>query len=341
MSARLLAIAAAAVVMTAAPAAAATLLVTSAADAGQATLRDAIEQANASDDAATIQIRIGADEVIEVASALPEIAAEGTVLDGGGATLREGPGCSRSGGKEGCDGIVVTGPRVTVRNLTSAGFTFDGVSVRGARASHVRVHDVVAVDNLDDGIGVSDAAGPVLVERCLLMGNGFRTKGKGLLVFDNSEATLRDSLVVANRDGVTVTKNSDVRIERSIIVGSFDKGLGAGDAGITGTDVLIAANGTGDEFEAEVPNGDGLRLSLRSKAKLTNARIDGNGDSGVVAIDGSRVELSGGSIAGNGGHGVLAGRDAVVRASGVVIENNAKGAVQTTEGGKVSVPEPP
>ncbi|HYB97876.1 MAG TPA: right-handed parallel beta-helix repeat-containing protein [Candidatus Limnocylindrales bacterium] len=332
--------AACACVLAAAPSSGETLRVTSAADSGAGSLRAAIEEANLAEEPATISIAIDAADAIIVESALPEITADGTVIDGGGATIREGPGCVRPGGKAGCDGLAITAAHVTVRNLTAAGFTFDGVSVRGAKANHVTIRDVVALDNLDDGVGVSAAAGPVLVDRCLLMGNGFRTKGKGLLVFDHAEATLRDSVVVANRDGVTVTKNSHVRLERSIIAGSFDKGLGAGDARITGTGNLIVANGTGEEFAEKVPNGDGLRLSLAAKAVLTDTHIDANGDSGVVAIDGSMAELRGGSVASNGGFGIVASGDANVQVSGVVVEDNAKGAVSTRQGGRTNLRPP-
>jgi hypothetical protein len=126
-------------------------------------------------------------------------------------------------------------------------------------------------------------------------------------------------------------------MEGSIVAGSFDKGVGAGSGRITGRANQIVANGTGEEFEEAVPNGDGVRLSLESTVDLSDTRIDGNGDSGVVALDKSRVTLRGGSVSGNDGYGVVAATGSRVRAERVVIDGNAAGDVDTASGGKADV----
>jgi hypothetical protein len=293
-----LAPAAAAICLAASPALSANLRVTSTADAGPGTLRHAIRIANEAP-GSTITIAIPAAEMLLVEQALPAITGRGTRLDGGGATLREARGCMRPRGKIGCDGLVISGPGVTIRNVRVAGFTFDGIAVRGADARDVTIDSVDAIDNLDDGVGVSAAAGPVTVTRSLLMGNGYRTKGKGLLVFDGAHATLRDSVVVANRDGITVTRDGRATLANVVVAGNFDKGIGIGGGRVDGSRTSIVANGRDPERRA--PNGDGLRVGLGGIAELSDCRIAGNGDGGVVVLERSTATLRRCRIEANGG----------------------------------------
>jgi len=274
----------------------ATLRVTSAADSGSGSLREAIHGAN-EQAGSTIEITLGAEAEIRVDSALPVIRASGTRLRAGGATLREGPGCTRPGGREGCDGVVIAGSRITVSDLRVAGFSFDGIAVRGRGARAVRIERVEAVDNLDDGIGVSDGAGPVTIEGCLLMGNGYRSKGKGLLVFDHSTATLRDSVLVANRDGITVSDGGRLGLERVLVAASYDKGLGVSGGELRGRDVQVLASGRNENDPG--PNADGLRVGLSGSAELSRCRIAGSGDTGVVVLDHSRARLRGCKVEAN------------------------------------------
>ncbi|MFN2427758.1 MAG: right-handed parallel beta-helix repeat-containing protein, partial [Candidatus Binatia bacterium] len=181
---------------------------------------------------------------------------------------------------------------VVVTEMRIVGFTFDGISVRGSDARNVRIGRIEAIDNLDDGVGVSAAAGPVIVHDSLLMGNGFRTKGKGLLVFDDATATLRDSVVVGNRDGVTVTRGSSARLERVLVAGNYDKGVGVSAASLTAASVQVLSNGYDPERAEPSPNGDGLRVGLGGSANFSDSRIAGSGDSGVVVLDTSTVELA-------------------------------------------------
>lgn len=271
-------------------AAAAMIDVSTARDSGKGSLRAAIEAANRSP-GSTIRIRLGAGTEIAVERALPALVAQGVRLDGGGVTLREDRDCRRAGGQRGCDGIVVEARDVVVHDLRIVGFMFDGIAVRGAKAREVRIERVESIDNLDDGVGVSEGAGPVLIEHCLLMGNGFRTKGKGLLVFDRATATLRDSVVVGNRDGVTVTRDSSAVLERVLIAGNYDKGVGVSAARVSARGCSILANGYADDAAGESPNGDGVRVGLGGEAEISRCRIAGSGDSGVVVLDTSRVEL--------------------------------------------------
>lgn len=287
--------------MPAAPSeAASTQTVSSLGDSGEGTLRAAIEAANAAP-GTIVEVALGANSEILVRSALPALTGRGTRLAGGGVTLREVEGCRRPGGLKGCAGIVVAAPDVLLRDLRIVGFTFDGVSVLGPDTANVRIERVEAIDNLDDGVGVSNRAGPVFIEHCLLMGNGFRTKGKGLLVFDDSTATLRDSIVIANRDGVTVTRGSRAMLERVIVAASYDKGVGVSAATLTGDALQVLGNGYDADGTEASPNGDGLRVGLGGSADLTSSRIAGSGDGGVVLLDTSAVSLRGCVVEANRG----------------------------------------
>lgn len=280
-----------------------TLRVTNTLDTGPGSLRAAITAANRGG-AAEIVVELGEGAEILVPRALPALRAAGTRVSGGGVTLRQGRGCRRPSGQRGCDGLVVEAPRVVVTDVRPIGFTFDGVSVRGRRAKDVRLERIEAIDNLDDGIGVSAGAGPVVIEDALLLGNGFRTKGKGLLVFDDATATLRDSVVVANRDGVTVTRGSTATLERVLVVGNYDKGLGVSAAHVEGRALGILDNGYDPAAEAPSPNADGLRVGLGGTALLVDSRVHGNGDGGVVVLDTASVVLRGCSVEHNRGAAV-------------------------------------
>lgn len=274
----------------ASPASAASLRVTTARDDGEGSLRDAIERANATP-GSTIAVALGPGAVIVVQSALPPIRAAGTRLLGGGVTIREGEGCERPRHRRGCDGLVVEGPDVLVRDVRVAGFTFDGIGVVGDEARDVHLEGIEAIDNLDDGIGVSGHAGPVDATRCLLMGNGFRTKGKGLLVFAGSTATLSDSVVVANRDGVTVSDEAHAELRDVLIVASYDKGLGVSGASVAATSVQVLASGRDPGVAGRPPNGDGVRVGRGGEARLSRCRVAGSDDEGVVVLDTSRATL--------------------------------------------------
>lgn len=269
---------------------AATFRVSSPDDSGPDTLRWAIVAANR-EPGSTIQFDLPIEDVVTVKSALPTIRARGTRIEGEGATIREGEGCERPGGKKGCDALVVSGPDIVVRNLRIAGFLFDAVSVRGAAATGVRVEGIHAINNGDDGVGVSYNARSVVVSDCVLMGNGFRTKGKGLLVFSEAQATLRNSVVVGNRDGVTVTRGSRAFLEDVLVVGNYDKGLGVSAGEVVASKVLVVGNGNGSPSTGPAPNGDGLRVGLGGKARMSHCLIAGNGDVGVVVLDQSLVTL--------------------------------------------------
>jgi hypothetical protein len=287
-------------IVVAGPASAATFRVTTTRDDGDGSLRDAIERANG-EPGSTIEVALRRDAVIVVDSALPAIEAAGTRLLGGGVTLREGEGCERPRHRRGCDGLVVEGPDVLVRDVRVAGFTFDGIGVVGDQARDVRLEAIEAVDNLDDGIGVSGHAGPVDARRCLLMGNGFRTKGKGMLVFAGSTATLTDSVVVANRDGVTVSDEAHAELQGVLIAASYDKGLGVSGASVVAKSVQVLASGRDPGIEGRPPNGDGVRVGLGGRAELSNCRVAGSDDEGLVLLDTSSAALERSVIESNRG----------------------------------------
>ena len=319
-----------AVVLAAMPVSAQHLRVTSRADAGPGTLRAAILAANAAQVPTRIEVVLPAGSVIEVASALPALRNPGAQLDGAGVTLREKAGCMRPNGRGGCDGLVVSGPNIGVRDLRAQGFLFDGIAVRGRAARDVVIEDCSCFDNRDDGIGVSHHASGVVVRDCVVMDNGFRTKGKGILVFDSASALLERNVVLANRDGVTVSSNSSVRMDGNLIVANFDKGLGVAGAKLEGSGNSIVANGTGDDG---APNGDGLRVTLGSEVTLRGSAVDGNGDVGVIGLGTSSLRLQGGRVVGNGRWGVAADDTATVVLEDVRVAGNAQGPVHRLSAG--------
>jgi parallel beta-helix repeat protein len=170
------------------------------------------------------------------------------------------------------------------------------------------------------------------VEGCLLERNGFRSKGKGVLVFDGSSAVLRGNTIRQNRDGVTVSRRSNVRLLDNLISANFDKGLGVSAASLAGSGNSITLNGLDDPAMSALsrdaggtgrpPNRDGLRVGLGSRVELANTIISGNADAGVVVNDDSLLRLSGGRVTDNGSRGVVLHERASVELRGVEIRGH-------------------
>jgi len=188
------------------------------------------------------------------------------------------------------------------------------VSVRGAR--DVRILDSHFFHNLDDGIGVSDAATDVEIAGCLLEGNGFRSKGKGILVFDASRALLKGNRIVGNRDGVTVSKRAYAYLEDNDIIDSYDKGLGVTGASAEARGDRIVGSGAGRSEKGPGPNADGVRATLDATVSLTNVTVTESGDRGVIAAGDSRVTIVGGRIERNRGGDVAVNERASVVVDG-------------------------
>jgi hypothetical protein len=301
--------------------------ITSQLESGPGSLREAIERANGSERPVRIVSGFSEDADLRVSNELPALSGRGIEFDARGIEIVGGE-CTRPDGRRGCSGLVVTGVEITVRNLEVHDFLFDGVSVRGETAKDVRVVDSYLHDNQDDGVGVSNGASKVRVARCLLARNGFRTKGKGILVFDHAVATLENNVIRGNRDGVTVSKHATAKLVGNLIIDSYDKGLGVAGAEIFGRDNEIRGNGLPDPERGAAPNGDGLRVTLTSKVRLEKTRILGNGDAAVVVLNDSIVELRDATLAGNGGPAVSAGGQAVVRLIDVTWRDNAEPALR-------------
>jgi hypothetical protein len=220
----------------------------------------------------------------------------------------------RLDGRRGCSGLVVEGEKVTLRDLSATGFLFDGVSVRGGH--EVMIRDSRFFRNSDDGIGISDAASGVTIEKCLLEDNGFRSKGKGVLVFDHSHAVLRENRIVGNRDGVTVSKRAHATLERNEIRDSYDKGLGIAGASADGAGNRILGSGAGRSSRGAGPNADGLRVTIDSSVSLSDTVISDSGDVGAVAAGRSRVDLVRPSFTGNRGGDLRVADEAVIVVDG-------------------------
>lgn len=280
---------------------------------GEGSIRAAIEAANVATRPTRIVSRLAPGTVVYVFRELPAVAGRNVTLEGAGLVLR-GDDCVRLDGRPGCSGLVVTGENVAVNDLAATGFLFDGISVRGARDVSIRGGRFFA--NSDDGIGISEAASGVVVESCLLEGNGFRSKGKGVLIFDRSRAVLRDNRIVGNRDGVTVSKRSHAVLERNDILDSYDKGFGVAGATAEGTGNRIVGSGSGRSPLGAAPNADGVRVTIDSTVTLTDSTISGSGDVAVFASGRSRVDLLRATLADNGGGEARVADEAVIVING-------------------------
>jgi len=287
------------------------IAITSAESDAPGGVRAAIDAANATVVPVRILSRLPPATEIRIARELPPLAGREVDLHARGLVLAEdAAGCVRSDGRKGCSGLVVTGQKIVVRELAATGFLFDGVSVRGAKG--LRILDGHFYRNLDDGIGISDHADDVEIAGCLLEGNGFRSKGKGVLVFDHSHALLRSNRIVGNRDGVTVSKRSHAVLEGNEILDSYDKGFGVTGASATASEDRIVGSGAGRTPEGEGPNADGVRASLDASIELHGVVVTESGDAGVVAADDSRIRVVGSTIARNKGGDVRATERALV-----------------------------
>ena len=309
--------------------------ITSTFGSGPGSVRDAIERANISAAIKRIDTRLPPGTVVYVFRQLPALRAAAVQFDGGGLTLN-GATCLRPDGRPGCDGLIVTGPDVVVRNLRTTRFTFDGIAVRGPDAKRVRIERCDAFRNADDGIGISAGAADVVVKDCTLESNGYRTKGKGILVFEYATAELVGNTIRYNRDGVTISRRARARLVGNTIADNYDKGLGITGGEATGSRNLIARNGLPAPGAQPAPNRDGLRVTLDSTVALEDTLILDNGDAGVVALGTSTLRLERGRIAGNGGIGLDAREKATVDLRAVVVENNTGGGIRVEEGAKLS-----
>jgi hypothetical protein len=266
--------------------------------AGEGSIRAAIEAANGAAQPTRIVSRLAPGTVVYVFRELPPLAGRDVTLEGAGLVLR-GDDCVRPDGRPGCSGLVVTGERIAVNDIAATGFLFDGVSVRAARDVTIRGGRFFAT-----------------VESCLLEANGFRSKGKGVLVFDGARAVLRDNRIVGNRDGVTVSKRAHAVLERNDILDSYDKGFGVAGASAEGTGNRILGSGSGNSPLGAAPNADGIRATIDSTVTLTDTIITGSGDVAVFASGRSRVDLIRASLAGNRGGEVRVAEEAVVVVDG-------------------------
>jgi len=313
-----------------------TIEITTASGTGPGSIRAAIEAANAANGATRLVSMLPTGTEVSIVDALPALTAADSIFDANGLLLRGGT-CMRPDGRTGCDGFLVRGPKIRVNRLSAHEFMFDGIAVRGHAAKDVRISDCHSFDNKDDGVGVSAGATEVVVERCVVERNGYRTKGKGILVFDHAQAELRDNLVRGNRDGVTISRRAKAHLVGNRIIENYDKGFGVAGADATGERNLVQSNGLGKEGLDPPPNGDGLRATLDSTVRLKDTVIADNGDSGVVVIGSAKLSLAGGRVSGNGGVGIRAAESGAILLEQVEVRDNRGGAHSVIDQARLDV----
>ncbi len=298
----------------------------SAEEDGAGSIRAAIDRANILAAPVEIVSRLPPGTIVEVSRQLPPLVAPDARLEANGLVLKEAEACVRPDGRPGCDGLLVTGPRITVRNLQATKFTFDGIEIRGSQATDVTILGCYCTDNRDDGIGIARGAGPVEIVGGVFERNGFGSKGKGVLVFEDSIATLRGNIIRANRDGVTISDGAHAFLIGNEITDNADKGLGVRGATLSGRRNTISRNG------AVGPNGDGMRITRNAVVTLYDIVITDSADTGVVVLDESRVLLAGGRVSGNNGWGIAVRDEARVELMSIDLRDNVQGQMSAASG---------
>ena len=281
-------------------AAALTFDVSSTADSGAGSLRQAIDDANATPGADVIDFVGGSEGTIALDSALPPISEAVTIDSGQTATVAGG---SLTGTES---GFQVAASDVQIASMVIQDFPGDGVEVTsGANAV---VENSVITSNGGSGVSLGmgttgatvlgnvisgngnwgiDVAGGVSADRHLIRGNLVGTDAAGAAALPNASGGV---LVEAGAPGTAV--------------GGSGTGQGNVLSGNTGPGVRVSANGT-----SVVQNLIGV--------DATGASAIGNGASGIevqgtpsgVVIGGTTVAAAN-VIAGNGIHGISLGATA-------------------------------
>ncbi|HZP80367.1 MAG TPA: hypothetical protein VFB21_01895, partial [Chthonomonadaceae bacterium] len=269
-------------------------IVTTSADSGPGSLRNAMDWANHFP-GTTIQFHLPASDpsysngvfTLAPAAALPEITADGTMLD---ATTQAGfvsnTKVMLNGSQAGqlVDGLVLSAAHCTVRGLTIGGFSMNGIRMEGAEANGNTVQGcfigtdaagAAAVPNRWNGIAIWNGAhhntigGTTTAARNLISGNSF--------------------------DGISIT---GAETHHNVVQGNFIGTNAAGSAALPN-----AGRGLSMQAGAHDNTVGGTKAGARNL-------ISGNTQSGVILSDSATVgnTVRGNSIFGNGRLGInLAG----------------------------------
>ncbi|MDF2439814.1 MAG: hypothetical protein JWN98_798, partial [Abditibacteriota bacterium] len=241
---------------------AATVTVSSAADSGPGTLREAIEFANSSTGADTINFIIsGADLSIDVLSALPPVTGP-TTIDG---SMQPG---------------YANAPLIEI-NGAGAGPDTNGLILRGG-GNTVRA---LCINRFDQSGLRLDTNGGNTVSGCYLgtdlTGTNARGNRFGLLILDSSNNVIGGA-GASGRNVISGNRDDGVFVLNPSANNNF---IGNNHIGTT-ADGTAALGNSGDGIQIQAATGNTLGR-LAAGGTLQPNVISGNGADGIVVLDGS------------------------------------------------------
>lgn len=305
-------------------------------------LREAIISANIQPSGSTITFDLPLGSTIEPTSALPDLTqSAATTIDGTVGSGMITGFLTLSGASAGnVEGLVVTGGNATIMNMIIRGFGQAGIllsagdnnTVQGCRLGT----DGTTSDGNNNGISVASGSddntigGTAAGEGNTISGNQFN--GISLASVDNT--TLLGNLIGTNASGVSAVPNGNYGIlANNATHSNIGSAISGGGNVISGNEVhgaLLQASGTtgnalviGNTIglnkakTAGVPNGDaqdgdGVRVNnenydlIGGSNPATRNIISGNGDTGVVLMNGSSHVTISGNYIGTDGSGLSA-----------------------------------
>ena len=270
--------------------------------------------------------------------------------------------------------------------LTINGLGTDELTVSGNNSSRVfnvnDGNDSAQIDVVIDGLTITDG---FTDER--LGGSGIRNsenltvtnsnisgnEGEGISVIDSGVAEVTNSNIsdngsigillsgfgIANVTNSTISGNAgsginlffgDVKVTNSIISDNAGGGIDGGKGNITEvTNSIISGNaGLGIslfDFKLDVTNstisdngGIGITL-VRTGADITNSTISDNGDIGIVAVRSSGADITNSTISGNEGGGLWVGNQGIENSNAKVTNSTITGNTTDDGGGGIYVLE--
>lgn len=318
--------------------------VTTTADAGDGTLRQVLEDANAASDEDVICFNLPGDgpHTIQLESVLPAItepgvidgytqpgASENTLEAGTDAVLMVELDGSNVGG-ENTSGLLITGDNITVRGLVINRFEGNGITISSGSNNLIEgnfigtnVSGTNSAPNDDDGISLVEGASENEIRDNVLSGNdddGLEMKDSG-----TSDNLVRDNLIGTDASGTAALPNEDDGVDldsgagdnlflNNVISGNFDNGIDIQDPETTGN--IFQGNLVGTDATGTAPLGnedegvdieDNVRNTLFGGTKPGDGNVIAhNNGNGIEAEDigSGSIAILGNSIYGNADLGV-------------------------------------
>ncbi len=262
------------------------IIVTSGEDAGEGTLRDALE--TAAGDGAIRRIAIAPDVgTIATMSPLSFAGSQPLTIDGAGAVI--------NGDSAGGDVLTLDAPAIAVRSLTITDGPDDGLVILGAQ--RVDLSRVSAADNAAQGVLVDDQGSPMGIDITVAF-SIFDNNGIGVCDTDGMRVNETGAgSIVARFIGVTATNNDHDGIE-------LDE-KDDGDVAVAMRNSSFTDNGFNDCTEPEIDLEDGFDVDEFGAGDLdidiANSVFTGNAEEGLDFDEGDDdIPLGDGTFDGPG-----------------------------------------